>query len=355
MYRAWDTRLDREVALKLLAADPSVSDSPPSSIIQEGRLLARVRHPNVVTIYGAEQIGARVGLWMEFVRGRTLKKIVDAGQVFSEADAVQMGIDLCQAVAAVHGAGVLHRDIKAQNAMLADDGRTVLMDFGTGRELADNVTSDLAGTPLYAAPEILAGGDATIQSDIYSLGVLLYHLVTGSYPVGGRSLADVRQAHQCNERTPIRTARPDLPPGLARIIERAIDHRPDHRYPGAEALAADLAALKGRSRLARVSYAICVAAVGLLLAGLVWEGLGRQFGSSRRPSVLLAGVAGGEANVTPIGSPVIAVLPFKNLSAEPDSDYSVDGLTDEAIRNLAVIYGLRCGRRTRHSPSRTAP
>ena len=120
---------------------------------------------------------------MEFVRGRTLKQIVDDGSVFSGAEAVRIGIDVAHAVAAVHGAGMLHRDIKAQNVMLADEGRAVLMDFGTGRELADNFSSDVAGTPLYLAPEILAGGDATVQSDIYSLGVLLYYLVTGSYPV----------------------------------------------------------------------------------------------------------------------------------------------------------------------------
>src|SRR5207237_9309532 len=87
--RAWDTRVDREVALKLLPADRAAGDGPASSIIQEGRLLARVRHPNVVTIYGAEQIGGRIGLWMEFVRGRTLEQIVDNGKAFSGAAATE--------------------------------------------------------------------------------------------------------------------------------------------------------------------------------------------------------------------------------------------------------------------------
>ena len=157
--------------------------------------------------------------------------------------------------------------------------------------------------------------------------------------MGEASLASALRTNATSER-PFERHGPNLSPRLARIIERAIDPRPDHRYPGAETLAADLAGLKGRSRLARFSYATCVAAVGVLLAGLVWEGLGRQLGSSRKPSVLLAGAAGGGPNVTPIGPPVIAVLPFKNLSAEPDSDYFVDGLTDEVIRNLAVIDGL---------------
>ena len=350
VYRAWDTRLDREVALKLIDADPG-SDGSSSSVIHEGRLLARVRHPNVVTIYGAEQIGTRIGLWMEFVRGRTLKQIVDDGSVFSGVEAVRIGIDVAHAVAAVHSAGMLHRDIKAQNVILADEGRAVLMDFGTGRELADNFSSDVAGTPLYLAPEILAGGDATVQSDIYSLGVLLYYLVTGSYPVRAGTVSDLRLAHQRNERIGIRTARggSDLSPKLVRIIERAIDPKPDGRYGSADALAADLATLQPRPTAARLPYTIAAAAVLLLIAGLGWEAVGRRVGSSRTPGALLAGVTGlngGAAeNVIP-SPPIIAVLPFKNLSDEPESDDFVDGLTDEIIRNLSVIQGLQVRSRT---------
>ncbi len=325
------------------------SDALPPSIIQEGRLLARVHHPNVVTIYGAEQIGARIGLWMEFVRGRTLKQIVDAGKVFSGAEAVQIGVDVAHAMAAVHSAGVLHRDIKAQNVMLADDGRAVLMDFGTGRDLADN-SSDVAGTPLYLAPEIFVGGDATVQSDIYSLGVLLYYLVTGSYPVRADTVRDLRLAHERHGRIGIRTARggSDLSPKLVRIIERAIDPRPDNRYARADALAADLATLQPRPTLARLPSAIAAAAVLLLIAGLGWEAVGRHVGSSRTPGALLAGLAGRNAAAWPVipSQPIIVVLPFENLSTEAESDDFVDGLTDEIIRNLAIIQGLQVRSRT---------
>jgi len=350
VYRAWDTRLDREVALKLLPAERSSDDRAASAIIHEGRLLARVRHPNVVTIHGAERIADRIGLWMEFVRGHTLEQILDQRKVVSAAEAVGIGLELCRAMSAVHGAGLLHRDVKAHNVMRAEDGRIVLMDFGTGRELEDDASSDLAGTPLYLAPEVLEGERATVRSDIYSLGVLLYHLVAGSYPVQAQTVREVRRAHERGERTAVQTARPDVPPKLARVIERAIDARPERRYESAAALGADLAALRPHPRIVRLAYAAGMTAAAILVVVMGWEVAGRQLGSSRTPSVLLAGFAGlnrvGAVHVSPVERPIIAVLPLKNLSAEPDSEYFVDGLTDEIIRNLAVIKGLEVRSRT---------
>ena len=349
VYRARDTRLDRDVALKLLPAD-SDGETRASSIIEEGRLLAQVRHPNVVTIHGAERIGGQVGLWMELVEGRTLEQILEQGRRFTVTEAVEIGIQLCGAIAAVHDAGLLHRDIKSHNVMLADDGRLVLMDFGTGRELGDNSVAGLAGTPLYLAPELLSGQEPTVRSDIYSLGVLLYHLLTGSYPVRAQGLRDLRLAHERRERTDVRTARPDVAPKLARIIERAIDPAPERRYQSVDALLPDLAALKPHSRAVRLLYSSAVAAAILLVIAIGWEVGGRQVGWSSTPTALLAGVAGlspvSVARVNPIGQPVIAVLPFENLSAERDSDYLVDGLTDDIIRSLAIVQGLQVRSRT---------
>ena len=350
VYRAWDTRLDREVALKLLPADRAPGNRAASSIIHEGRLLAKVRHPNVVTIYGAEQIGDQIGLWMEFVRGSTLEQILDHRKVVSATEAVDIALELCRAMSAVHGAGLLHRDIKGHNVMRAEDGRIVLMDFGTGRELDDDASSDLAGTPLYLAPEVLQRQQATVRSDIYSLGVLLYHLVTGSYPVQARTVREIRRAHERGERTAIQTARTDVPSKLARVIERAIDARPERRYESAAALGADLAALRPRPRIGRLGYAAALAVASILAVGLGWEVAGRQAGSSRTPGALLASFAGlnpvSALNVRPAERPSIAVLPFRNLSAEPGSDYFTDGLTDEIIRNLAVIKGMEVRSRT---------
>ena len=150
-------------------------------LLEEARRLARVRHTHVVQVYGAEQHDGRVGLWMELVRGESLEQTVQTRGVFGAREAALIGLDLCAALAAVHGAGLLHRDVKAQNVMRESGGRLVLMDFGTGEELSG--TNRLVGTPLYLAPEIFRGQRASVQSDLYSVGVLLFYLVTGKFPV----------------------------------------------------------------------------------------------------------------------------------------------------------------------------
>jgi tRNA A-37 threonylcarbamoyl transferase component Bud32 len=251
VYRAYDPRLDREVALKLLYHDDLGSEAH-SSVISEGRLLARVRHPNVVTIYGADRIDGRVGLWMELVRGRTLEQLLVERGVFPPHDARLVGIDLCRALSAVHSAGVLHRDVKAQNVVREDSGRVVLMDFGTGNESADSaIDSGLSGTPLYLAPELFQGHAASVQSDIYSLGVVLFHLFTGAYPIAGRSVGEVRTAHRDGCRVWLRDLQPGLPVGLVTAIETALAADPERRFRSAsemaQALEAELAILEAPS------------------------------------------------------------------------------------------------------------
>ena len=238
VYRAHDPRLNRTVALKLLRR----RDRRESAVIEEGHLMARVRHPNVVTVHGAERIDGRVGLWMEYVDGPTLEEELKANGPLSTVALRAVGTDVCRAVAAVHRAGLLHRDVKAQNVMRGADGRVVLTDFGAGRELSwqGGGGAELAGTPLYLAPEVLAGQPATPQSDIYSLGVLLFHLATGSFPISAGTLDEVRRKHSEGVRTDIRSVRPDLPRALSSIIARATDPDPSRRYERAEDLDAAL-------------------------------------------------------------------------------------------------------------------
>ena len=242
VYRAYDPRLNREVALKLLPAGSATDASSP--IVREGRLLTRVRHSGVATIYGTELIDGRVGLWMEFVHGRTLEQLLGAGHQFGPPEVISIGVALADAVSAVHDAGLLHRDIKAQNVMRADDGRTVLMDFGTGWDRFQS-GSRAAGTPLYLAPEIFRGAPATPQSDVYSIGVLLFRLLTGDYPVEGRSIDELREAHDQQRGRDLGRIRPDLPTALVHAVRRAIAAEPAARHRRCTELAAELRAAGG--------------------------------------------------------------------------------------------------------------
>jgi serine/threonine-protein kinase len=332
VHRAWDPRLDREVALKLLRSDVLDDDGPGSAVIEEGRLLARVRHPNVVTIYGAEPIDGRIGLWMEFVKGRTLEEALRSGRTFTAAEVTRLGVELCAAVAAVHAAGLVHRDIKAQNVMLDDGGRLVLMDFGAGYETEDSTGKATAGTPLYLAPEVLSGGAATRRSDVYSIGVVLFRLLTGSYPVLGGDLADLRRAHATGDGADARLARVAIPVRLRRVLGRAIDPDPDRRYAGADMFGAALAAaLERATTIKRMAYSAAGAAALLMAAlGVAWN-------PGLREMLMRAPAAPAHAMTTP----TIAVLPFVNASSDPGNDDFIDGLTSEVIRNLAVIDGLQ--------------
>jgi serine/threonine protein kinase len=241
VYRAWDARLEREVALKLLTVQPSRSP------LIEAHHLARIRHPNVVTVYGAEQLDQQVGIWMEFIEGETLASFVSRHGPMSPREVAGVGIDLCRALSALHSAGLLHRDVKAQNLMREVGGRIVLMDFsGTGA--ADPAArNELSGTPLYMAPEQLEGQPASAATDTYSAGVLLFYLFSGRLPVEGSTLSGVRRAHIEGRRVRLRDLRPELPDTVVQIVERATDPNPAQRYQSASDLEHALAGILGSS------------------------------------------------------------------------------------------------------------
>jgi Tol biopolymer transport system component len=270
VYRAYDARLDRTVALKILRRQ---EPAHATAVIREARLLARVSHPNVVTVYGAERIGGHVGVWMSFIDGPTLEDELRAKGPFDALTVVGIGIDLCGALEAVHRAGVVHHDVKAQNVMRTADGRVMLADFGAGSDATDSGTATaggLAGTPLYLAPEVLATRPASPQGDIYSLGVVLFHLLTGSFPVVGRTIDDVRQANAAGQRRRVRDVRPDVPPRLSRVIDRCLAPHPGHRFQDVARVAQALRGSHGRSwtarrALTRAAVALVVVAVSLAL------------------------------------------------------------------------------------------
>ena len=232
VYLAHDDALAREIALKVVrprnAADLATA-------LREGQMLARVQHRNVVSVFSARQVGEEVGLAMELIKGRHLADVVRQSGPMGADEAGAIGITLCQALGAVHGASLLHRDIKAHNVMRESGGRIVLMDFGASRDVRPGAQGrgDLTGTLLYMAPELFTRQSASRASDIYSLGVLLFYLVTGTYPVEAVTMADMAAAHVSGVRKRLSDCRPDLSNDFVRVVERAIAPRAADRWQGA--------------------------------------------------------------------------------------------------------------------------
>lgn len=231
VFRARDTRLDRVVALKLLTQELSRSAN---ERVREARLLAKARHPNVVVVHGADRIDGRVGIWMEFLQGETLDEILRVRGMLDAREAALIGIDLCRALSAVHATGTIHQDVKLANVMRAQGGRIILMDFGLGRETAARGRSgprgSLSGTPLFMAPEVLGGAEADARSDVYSLGVVLFALVTGSFPIDAPNLTELRARHERRAMKHARDLRPDLPENFAHLLDRILAPDPASRF-----------------------------------------------------------------------------------------------------------------------------
>jgi TolB-like protein/Tfp pilus assembly protein PilF len=360
VYRARDSRLARDVALKLLHSPPGAESA--SSIVEEGRLLARVRHPHVISVYGADRFGDQIGIWMEFIQGRTLETVLRYDGPLGAREAALIGIDLCGALAAVHAQGLVHRDVKTQNVMREDGGRVVLMDFGAGSE--SSLSSERqAGTPVYMAPELFEGGRATPRSDIYSLGVLLFRLVTGEYPVNGRMAADVEEAHARRARRYLRDLRPDLPGPFVNAVERALAVDPRARFESAGAMEQSLAtallpalpALPAPSTLPETTEFREPPQPLDRPALAPWRWIGGR--TARVLGVLgallaLVTVAGAfvawrawdRSNPPPLtaqGMQSLAIRPLVNLSGDASQMYFAAGLTDLLLSHFGSVHMLR--------------
>jgi serine/threonine protein kinase len=303
VYRARDTKLQTEVALKLVDL-PGGRELRPAGALKEARLLARVRHSNVVTVHGADIVDGRVGIWMQLIEGQTLATLLRGNGPFGAHEAALIGVDLCRALAAVHAAGLIHGDVKTRNVMREAGGRIVLMDFGTGRDLSalrlHGARDDAAGTPLYLAPEVFDGQPQSRVTDTYGLGVLLYHLVTNEYPVKGQTQAEVEEAHRRNERTNLRDARPDLPQSFVALVERALSRDPGDRFQTAGAFEAALAEFLGQPKPLplpnlRKGWLNVAALASVVLVIIVATVLMERRWTQRLPSAVASPAAAGPA------------------------------------------------------------
>jgi eukaryotic-like serine/threonine-protein kinase len=245
VYRARDTLLERNVALKVLHAQYTTDDEFVERFKREARAVAQLSHPNIVTVIDRMEDGGKQFIVFEYIDGENLKELVVRKGRLSVRDALEIALQIARGLAFAHEHGVVHRDVKPQNVLLNGDGQAKVTDFGIARTLTvDGVTQTgtVMGTSNYIAPEQASGQPVEVQTDVYSLGVVLYELLAGDVPFPGENFVSVAMKH-VNEPPPnLLDVRKDVPLRVASAVDRALEKDPRARFPTMDAFAAELEA-----------------------------------------------------------------------------------------------------------------
>jgi serine/threonine protein kinase len=245
VFKAHDRLLERPVALKILHEQYTLDPDYVERFRREARAVAQLSHPNIVTVIDRGEQGGRQFIVFEYVDGENLKELVTRERRLSVRDAVELALQVARALGFAHQRGIVHRDVKPQNVILNDDGRAKVTDFGIARSLdVDGVTQTgtVLGTSDYIAPEQAQGQQVTAQTDVYSLGVVLYELLTGDVPFSGESFVAVAMRHVNDPAPHVVDERPDCPPRVDYVVQRAMAKRPQDRFASMDELVAELEA-----------------------------------------------------------------------------------------------------------------
>jgi serine/threonine protein kinase/tetratricopeptide (TPR) repeat protein len=346
VYKAEDTRLRRFVALKFLSAHTTVDKSVIARFEREAQAAAGLSHSNIVTIHEVGEYEGQTFICMEYVPGAPLRELIEEGPLPVEralAIAIQIGEGLVKA----HKSDIVHRDLKPENILIDEDGHVKLLDFGLAKlRGVTRITEEAStvGTVLYMSPEQTRGDDVDHRTDIWSLGVILYEMVTGRTPFRGDLPGAVTYAIVNESHPPMTAVRADVPIELDQFVAKALAKDAAERYANVEDLLVDLRTLRKQlssgsgttSRIGRAPPApshrrrflagAIVAAVALAIAVTV---------------VFLR-----RSPQSAVAEKSIAVLPFENLSAEAENQYFTDGITEDIITQLSKIADLRVISRT---------
>jgi non-specific serine/threonine protein kinase len=369
VYEAEDSRLGRHVALKFLPEDLGSDSAALDRFRREARAASALNHPNICTIYDIGEQEGRPFIVMELMKGQTLKELI-GGKPLDPGRAVELAVQVTDALDAAHSEGILHRDIKPANIFVTERGQAKLLDFGLAKLTPLGKQSDVAdsekptaaiahqltqtgatmGTVAYMSPEQIRGESLDAGSDIFSLGVVLYEMATGREPFQGKTPGVVIDGILNKVPTPPRELAPETPEAFDRIIRKSLEKDSARRYQTAKELLTDLQFLTTRSgetpavadsgpmmKVRGKRTWIAAAAVVAVLVALSFWFTRNEAGS---PGFQPPAAASQESEAS------VAVLPFANLSADTENEYFTDGLTDELIHALSKVEGLRVPSRT---------
>jgi eukaryotic-like serine/threonine-protein kinase len=365
VYKATDQKLGRTVVVKVLPAELTVKEANLKRFEREARLASSLDHPNICTIFDMDEANGLHFIAMQYVEGRNVRQLVN-GRPLELESALRIAIQVADALSVAHARGIIHRDIKSGNIMVTDSGQVKILDFGLAKLLDETeaATSGIHqtelteigvpyGTATYAAPEQARGDKVDARCDIFSTGVLVYEMLTGTWPFRGKSTIDVRHAVIYDQPKPLVTARPGPTPArLQQILDKALQKDPRNRYQKIEEL---------RDELRKVLHEVAGGAQFEEAAAPRHLGGSSPVGRAMR---WLRKLGGGSGTDSPTSMPQLsgkqltdpqegsmttiadrekkslAVLPFKNLNNNPESSFYEFSLADAVITELARIRSL---------------
>jgi non-specific serine/threonine protein kinase len=328
VYLAEDLQLERKVALKFLPPDFTRDPEFKARFEHEAKATAALNHPNIVTVYELAEHEGQLFIAMEHVDGRSLEELIERGDL-TLGRSVEIACQICEGLSKAHQAGIVHRDIKPSNILIDADGRAKILDFGLAKSKKASTltkTGTTLGTLRYESPEQATGQPVDARSDLFSVGAVLYEMITGRSPFAGEMEEAVRYAVVHETPEPLARYKSGVPDDVQRIVSKLLEKDAERRAQSAADVVADLRRLSSgspdRSRTGFLRLAVVTAGLVIVIgaiASLFWPTRLEHPGMPTRK--------------------MVAVLPFENLGA-PEDEYFADGITDEIITQLAKLSGL---------------
>ena len=366
VYKATDLKLGRQVVIKVLPEELTAKEANLKRFEREARLASSLDHPNICTIFDLDEIDGVHFIAMQYVAGKNVRQLV-AGRPLELKTAVLIALQVADALAAAHSRGIIHRDIKSGNVMVTPAGQVKVLDFGLAKLLDDNEAATTGihhteltevgvpyGTATYAAPEQARGDRVDKRADIFSTGVLLYEMLTGTWPFRGKTTIDVRHAVLHDAPKPIAELRSSpIPPRLQQVVDKALEKEPRDRFQRMEELRDQLRLVLQEisGDAANTGYQVTaepprhLGGANPVSRAMRWlKGIARSDSQTSSPNIVTASKHGihetPATSVSDRDKKSLAILCFRNLSNDPATSFYEFSLADAVITELARVRSL---------------